>query len=240
MQSSPRASAQSVFQALHGKLIVSCQAAKGDPLDDGETLTRMAAAVLLGGAGGLRAEGVERVASFRALTALPIIGIVKTFDPNGAVHITPDFQSAKQLSEANADIIALDCTRRRLASPEPWPRLIHRIHDELQRPVCADIATFEEGAEAEQAGVDSVATTLYGYTAETEGARRVSWRLVEDLVARLQVPLIVEGHVSEPGEVQRALDLGAHAVVVGSAITRPAWITARFVAATQLRSPEPG
>jgi len=52
---------------------------------------------------------------------------------------------------------------------------------------------------------------------------------VERLTKRMRVPVIVEGHITQPDEVKRALDLGAYAVVVGSAITRPESITARFV-----------
>src|SRR5580698_3208789 len=90
-----QASAREIFQALKGRLIVSCQASAGDPLDDLDTLTRIAASVLRGGAGGLRAEGVTRIAAFRRITQLPIIGIIKTYDRNGEVYITPDFGSAK-------------------------------------------------------------------------------------------------------------------------------------------------
>jgi len=45
--------------------------------------------------------------------------------------------------------------------------------------------------------------------------------------------VLVEGHITDPQDARRALDLGATAVVVGSAITRPETITARFVEATQ-------
>jgi N-acylglucosamine-6-phosphate 2-epimerase len=45
--------------------------------------------------------------------------------------------------------------------------------------------------------------------------------------------VVMEGHITHPDEVRRALGLGATAVVVGSAITRPQTITARFVEATQ-------
>jgi len=61
----------------------------------------------------------------------------------------------------------------------------------------------------------------------------VNWEMVENLARELHVPLIVEGYVSQPEEVRRALDLGAFAVVVGSAITRPESITARFVEASR-------
>jgi N-acylglucosamine-6-phosphate 2-epimerase len=223
----------SVFERLRGRLIVSCQATEGDPLDDLDTLTRIATSVLRGGAGGLRAEGVSRIAAFRAITGVPIIGIIKTYDANGDVYITPDFRSAKAISEAGADVIALDCTARRLTEAEPWPGLIAHIHAELGRPVLADIASLEDAVAAERAGADAVATTLYGYTAKTAGMRSVPWSLLEAIVARVEVPIVVEGHVTQPEEVRRAMEMGATAVVVGSAITRPETITSRFVQATR-------
>jgi N-acylglucosamine-6-phosphate 2-epimerase len=230
---SSNASRNSPLDAIRGRLIVSCQASEGDPLDNLDTLTRIATSVLRGGAGGLRAEGVQRIAAFRAITQLPIIGLIKTYDANGDVYITPDFHSAKAVSDAGADIIALDCTARRLTAAEPWPELIRRIHTELNRPVLADIATLEDALAAERAGADAVATTLYGYTAETANIRTISWSLIQSLVAHLTVPALVEGHITDPQDARRALDMGATAVVVGSAITRPGTITARFVEATR-------
>ena len=227
------ASRNSPIQALRGKVIVSCQASEGDPLDDLDTLTRIATSVLRGGAGGLRAEGVARIAAFRRITQLPIIGIIKTYDRNGEVYITPDFRSAKAVSEAGADIIALDCTARRLTAREPWPQLISRIHTELNRSVLADIATLEDALAAERAGADAVATTLYGYTTETANQHTLSLPLVQSILTSLTIPVLVEGHITEPDQVRTALDLGATAVVIGSAITRPEIITARFVQATQ-------
>jgi N-acylglucosamine-6-phosphate 2-epimerase len=226
----------SPFESLRGHLIVSVQASEGDPLDDLDTLTRIATSVLHGGAGGLRAEGPSRIAAFRALTALPIIGITKTYDAHGDVYITPDFASAQAIAQAGADIIALDCTLRRLTAAEPFPHLIPRIHAELHRPVLADIATLADALAAQQAGADAVATTLYGYTADTVNRRTISWPLLESLIKNLTLPVVVEGHITSPEEVARALDLGATAVVVGSAITRPQTITARFAHAASTRS----
>jgi N-acylglucosamine-6-phosphate 2-epimerase len=230
---SSNTSRNSPLDAIRGRLIVSCQASEGDPLDNLDTLTRIATSVLRGGAGGLRAEGVSRIAAFRAITQLPIIGIIKTCDANGDAYITPNFRSAKAISDAGADIIALDCTARRLTAPEPWPELIRRIHTELNRLVLADIASLEDALAAERAGADAVATTLYGYTAETANLRTISWPLIKSIVAHLTIPVLVEGHITDPQDAHRALDLGATAVVVGSAITRPGTITARFVEATQ-------
>jgi N-acylglucosamine-6-phosphate 2-epimerase len=90
----PHPSGESIFQSLRGRLIVSCQASGENPLNHIDTLRRIAASVLRGGAGGLRAEGVESIRAFREITELPVIGIIKKYDANGDVYITPDFQSA--------------------------------------------------------------------------------------------------------------------------------------------------
>ena len=229
---------ESIFHSLRDCLIVSCQASGESPLNHIDTLCRIAASVLRGGAGGLRAEGVENIRAFREITKLPVIGLIKKYDENGDVYITPDFQSARAISDAGADIIALDCTHRRLYRQEPWPELIRRIHNELGKPVCADIANIDDAIAAEDAGADAVATTLYGYTAETAGMRRVSWPLVEALVERMTIPVIVEGHITQPDEVRKAFKIGVNSVVVGSAITSPESITARFVLATEDYSPD--
>jgi N-acylglucosamine-6-phosphate 2-epimerase len=228
----PHPSPEAIFQSLRGRLIVSCQAPEGSPLSHGDTLRRIALSVLRGGAGGLRAEGVENIRAFREITNLPLIGILKKYEANGDVYITPDFQSAHAISNAGADILALDCTHRRLHQPEPWPELIRRIHEELGKPVCADIASIDDALAAEQAGANAVATTLYGYTSETAGIRKVSWPLVQSLVKRLKIPIVVEGHLTQPDEVRKAFELGVNSVVIGSAITSPESITARFVSAT--------
>ncbi|QNI32051.1 putative N-acetylmannosamine-6-phosphate 2-epimerase [Alloacidobacterium dinghuense] len=217
---------------LKNKLIVSCQALPGDPLDHLETLRRMAISVLRGGAGGLRANGADAIAAMRRETTLPIIGISKRFD-DGKPDITPDFASAKSISDAGADIVGLDCSAGRFPTSEPWRPLLTRIRQELRRPVLADIATLEEALAAEQAGADAVATTMFGYTPETAGQRSINWTLVENLVKSLHLPVIVEGHVRQPDEVRRSFDLGAYAVVVGAAITQPEAITARFIAGMQ-------
>lgn len=218
------------LESLRGSLIVSCQAPPGDPLDDVGTLRRIAASVVRGGAGGLRANGIKCVEAFRGDTEIPIIGIEKR-KIAGEVSITPDFASAKSISDAGADVIALDCTASRSAAAEPWRVLLRRIQTEIGKPVLADISGLDDALAAQEAGADAVATTLYGFTPKTTQFRAVDWQLVARLAATLRVPFIVEGHISQPEEVRRAMELGAYAVVVGSAITRPELITARFVRA---------
>lgn len=219
---------------IKGKLVVSCQAFPGDPLDDTDTLRRIARAAVANGAAGLRLNGYDHIAAIRRDTALPIIGIQKKY-VDGMLRITPDFESAAELASAGASIIALDCTNRTWNFGEPWQQIVERIHRELKLLVMADIATLDEGMAAAAGGADIIGMTLHGYTEETKGSHGFNWSLLASLVQRTGKPVIAEGHISTPAEGRRAIDNGAWSVVVGSAITRPGVITARFVQQMQQR-----
>jgi predicted NBD/HSP70 family sugar kinase/putative N-acetylmannosamine-6-phosphate epimerase len=218
--------------ALKNVLVVSCQAAPGDPLENVDALRRIALASVRGGAGGLRLNGADCIAAIRPETRVPIIGIKKAY-LNGQLRITPDFAAAVELAKAGADIIALDCTNRVWSAGDPWQQLVERIHQELHLSVMADIATCEEARAAAAAGADMIGTTLHGYTEQTQNSRGFSWTLLADVIHETGRPVIAEGHISTPAEARRAILAGAWCVVVGSAITRPGSITANFVHAIQ-------
>lgn len=222
----------SIQEQLHLKLIVSCQAWPGDPLDDTDAIRRMAMAALKGGAAGLRIHSAEHVAAIRRETSVPIIGIHKR-RMNGVYRITPDFAVSQALAAAGASIIALDCTSRIWSEGEPWKQLISRIHTELHLPIMADVATLDEALDAVAAGADFVGPTLNGYTDYTRGIHSFNWSLLKEMAQRVAVPIIAEGHISTPREARQAIDNGAWCVVVGSAITRPGDITSGFVRVMQ-------
>ncbi len=218
--------------ALKDVLVVSCQAAPGDPLENVDVLRRIALACLQAGAGGLRLNGGDCIAAVRPDANVPIIGLKKSY-VSGRLRITPDFAAAVELAKAGADIIALDCTDRIWPAGEPWQRLVERIHQELQLPVMADIATLEEARAAADAGVDMIGTTLHGYTEQTGHAHGFSWTLLADVIRDTGRPVVAEGRISTPEEARRAITAGAWCVVVGSAITRPGAITSGFVRAVR-------
>jgi N-acylglucosamine-6-phosphate 2-epimerase len=217
------------LQQIRGQLIVSCQALEDEPLHGPEMMAAMARAAEAGGASGIRANGGADIAAIRRITSLPIIGLKKATVPGFDVYITPTFAAAAEVALAGADMIALDATDR--SRPEELARLIHRIHTELGKPVLADCATVAEALVAEAAGADAVATTMAGYTEETKELCCFSPDLVRAFVEVVSVPVIAEGRIWTPEEAARALEAGAHAVVVGSAITRPQEITRRFARA---------
>jgi glucokinase-like ROK family protein len=221
-----------IFEQLKGRLIVSCQAFPGDPLEDTDAIRRIALAAVNGGAAGLRLNSAEHIASIRQYTKLPIIGIQKYYGPAG-LRITADFAAASSLAKAGASIIALDCTDRVWPDGEPWQQLVQRIHQELHLPVMADIATLDEALAAAAAGVDCVGTTLNGYTESTRQNHGFSWTLLRQMAQQLHVPIMAEGHVSTPEEARRAIDGGAWCVIVGSSITRPGEIATKYVHALE-------
>ena len=224
----------SVLERLYGKLIVSCQARPESPLHGSVYMAAMARAAEMGGAGGIRADGPEDIRAIRAVTTLPIIGIYKRRDLDPDVYITPRFEEARAVWEAGAPIIAIDGTPRPRPGGETLPSLIARMHEELRGClIMADVSTVDEGVAAVQAGADLVATTLAGYTPYSRRLPGPDLELVTELVRAVRVPVIAEGRFWRPEEVAEALRRGAHAVVVGTAITNPIALTRRFTVAMQ-------
>lgn len=215
-----------IDQIRHG-LVVSCQAWPESPLHGTVYMLAMARAAAKGGAVGIRANGEEDIRAIHEQVGLPIIGIVKSVDAQGKRWITATFEDAAVAARAGAEIVALDAAREARPDGSRLSELLPRIKRELGVFVMADIATYDEGVRAVQLGADIVATTL----AHKPGQTAPNFELLQALVRAVSAPVIAEGLFWTPEQVLRALDLGAHAVVVGSAITRPDDITERFVRA---------
>ena len=94
----------------------------------------------------------------------------------------------------------------------------------------ADISTFEEGVNAKLLGADIISTTLAGYTMESlPSSEEPAFDLLKRLYDELKSPIILEGRIWTPDQVDKAFELGAYSVVIGGAITKPISITKRFV-----------
>jgi N-acylglucosamine-6-phosphate 2-epimerase len=218
------------IERIRGGLIVSCQAKEDSPLRGPTFMAAMARCAEVGGAVGIRANGPDNIEAIRKAVGLPIIGIYKINCPDSEPYITPTFEAAKCVAEAGADIIALDATLRPHANGLSACELIAQIKI-LGLPVMADISTFEEGVAAEEAGADIIATTMSGYTPYSRQLDGPDFELILEFVQAVHVPVIAEGRIWTPDQAKKAIDLGAHAVVVGTAITRPEIITERFAEA---------
>ena len=207
------------IQSLKGGLVVSCQAPPASPLHNPTVIAAMAEAAVLQGAVGVRIDTPIHIKAVRQRVSVPIIGLWKQVIPGSSVYITPQFHHAQAVAEAGADIIAIDATLRARPGDERLPELIGRIHQELGKPVMADIDTLVAAQVAATAGVALLGTTLYGYTEDTEECAPPGFELLADIVARFPVPCICEGGIASPQAAARALELGALGVVVGTAIT---------------------
>jgi N-acylglucosamine-6-phosphate 2-epimerase len=222
---------ESILGQLRGGLIVSCQAPADSPLHDPYVIGAMAAAAVNQGAIAVRIDSPEHIAAVRDRVAVPIIGLWKQVIPGSEVYITPQFHHAQAVAEAGADVIAIDATERSRPGGETLADLVQQIHDQLQKPVMADIDTFASAQAAVAAGVDLLGTTLYGYTQDTQQCEPPGFELLSDLIDQFSLPCICEGGIASPAAAQQALKLGASAVVVGTAITGVDILVQRYQAA---------
>ncbi|WP_377474493.1 MAG: N-acetylmannosamine-6-phosphate 2-epimerase [Microcoleus anatoxicus] len=201
-------------------LIVSCQAPTDSPLHDPMVIAAMARSAVNQGAAGVRIDTPSHIAAVRQQISAPIIGIWKQQLPGCEIYITPRFEDARAIADAGSDIIAIDATLRNRPLPEAdLKTFIARIHSELGKLVMADVDTIEAAIAAAQAGADTVATTLFGYTFETKHLRPPGFELLAEIIKKINVPVICEGGISSPEMAKKALNIGAKAVVVGTDIT---------------------
>lgn len=222
-----------IINRIKGKVVVSCQAMPTEPLYQEQCMTAMMQSVVKGGAGGLRVAGARDVRIAKKLFDIPVIGLTK---PNvipsnwqETVYITPTQKEVIELIEAGADIIALDGTMRKRPENTKLKDLLKYIKIN-KRISMADISTLEEGLNAEKLGANILSTTLSGYTQFSQNkGDEPDFELLKELVENTKLPIVLEGRIWEPEQVDKAFEIGAHCVVIGSAITRPQLITKRFV-----------
>lgn len=209
---------------LRGKLVVSCQADAGTPLDAPEHIAALAASVVAGGASAVRIEGLRNIAAVRAAVDVPVIGLVKKRCADTDVYITPTAEDVRAIAAAGASMVAFDATDR----PRPVP--VRALVEAALGAAClamADVSTAAEASAALAGGADIVSTTMAGYTPYSRSGGGPDFALMEAL-ARAGLPFAAEGRVWTPEEALRCFEIGADFVVVGSAITRPTLITERF------------
>lgn len=209
----------SVIQQFNQGLVVSCQAPMDSPLHAASVIAAMAEAAVNRGAVGVRIDTPDHIQAVRQRVKVPIIGLWKQQILGCEVYITPQFKHAEAVAQAGADVIAIDATLRQRPEHETVASLIQQIHQNLNKPVMADVDTLEAAKAAVAAGADLVGTTLYGYTPATQHCTPPGFNLLTQLVEQVAVPVICEGGIASPQMARQALDLGAYAVVVGTAIT---------------------
>lgn len=216
----------SILDSLRGKLIVSVQAPRGSALDDPVAIAAIAAAACEANAQGVRIESVAHLNAVRARLGVPIVGLIKREYAGFGPYITPTLREVREVLSTGAEIVAFDASGR----PRPDGSTDEEMVAEIRRGgalAMADCALPRDGPRARDAGSDILATTLCGYTDETRGAALPALGLVRDL-ATFGAFVICEGGITKPENGRAALDAGADAIVVGTAITAVARLTRSF------------
>lgn len=215
---------QQVLEQIKYGLIASCQPVDNGPMDLPEIVAAMAQASVIGGAAGLRIEGIENLKAVRKVVNVPIIGIVKRDLKDSPVRITPFLKDVEDLAAAGADIIAFDGTNR--VRPTTIEETVKRIK-ELGCLAMADCSNFEEGMYCQKLGVEIIGSTMSGYTGG-EIPTEPDYQLVKDLKAA-GCRVMAEGRYNTPELAKVAIEIGAYSVTVGSALTRLEHIVSWFV-----------
>lgn len=219
-----------ILDRLRGGLVASCQPVEDGPMDRPEIVAATAQATVVGGAVGLRIEGVENLSAVRPLVEVPIIGIAKTNCDNSPVRITATTDDVAALIKSGAEIVAYDATDR--------PR--EHARDDVQKSLLAggalamaDCSTMEDAREAFIGGASILGTALSGYTAGTAALDEApDLRLIGD-IKPFGAFVMAEGRYVSPELAAQAIQAGADSVTVGSALTRLELITGGSVGAVR-------
>lgn len=218
-----------ILDKIKGGLIVSCQALASEPLYDSYIMSKMALAAKLGGAVGIRANTVVDIKAIKEKVDLPLIGIIKQEYDDSDVYITPTMKEVDALVETGCEIIAIDATNRLRPNGETLEAFFTKVRKKYPNQLfMADTSCFDEGKKAEKLGFNLIGTTMAGYTPYTKGTPLPDFNLMQRYVSELHTPVIAEGGIWVPEQLKKAIDIGVHSAVVGTAITRPRDITKHF------------
>ena len=146
-----------LLDAIHGQMIISCQAVKGEPLyvEEKSIMYLMARAAKQAGTPAIRTSSIRDVIAIKEETGLPVIGLVKIQYPGYEGYITPTMKEVDDLVAAGSDVVALDCTLRKSGDGTTVNEFIAQIKVKYADIILmADISNYEEGINAWKCGVD--------------------------------------------------------------------------------------
>lgn len=215
-----------LIEQLRGKLIVSCQAYVGEPMRHPETMAQMALAAERGGAAAIRCQGLADIAAIKGQVEIPVLGLWK--EGHEGVYITPTLRHARACVNAGADVVAIDATDRPRPDGLTFEETVEALKGETL--IMADCSCIDDVRRAVACGCDIVSTTLAGYTPSRPKTQGPDLDFVKEAVEIAgETPVFCEGRIHTPAQAKEALEAGAFAVVVGTAITHPTSITGWFV-----------
>lgn len=206
-----------VLDALKNGLVVSCQPVDGGPMDDPYITGAFAQAAVVGGANGIRVEGLANLNAVRPVINVPIIGIVKHDLQGSPVRITPFMEDVAGLVAGGADIIAYDATTR--TRPVERAQIVAAIVS-AGKIAMADCATLADAKAALLEGAQIIGTTLSGYAYDIAPDGTGPDLELITTFKTLGAFVMAEGRLNAPDLAEQAMRAGADCVTIGSAITR--------------------
>ena len=132
----------------------------------------------------------------------------------------------EKIASLGADIIAFDSTERE--RPFSIDQIITKIHS-YKKIAMADCSSIKDAMIALDNGADIIATTLSGYTENKRVPKNPDFKLLNLFIKKFNIPVIAEGRFNNPNFFKRAIYMGAHSVVVGTALNRIELITESFL-----------
>ena len=211
-------------QKAHG-FIASVQPVDESPLDSPDVIARMAKAAQNAGAFAIRIQGELNVkAAIDFGLSVPVIGIIKRDLEDSPVRITPFLEDVEALARAGAKIVAIDATNRQ--RPVALSKLIKRAL-ELDLLVMSDCSSLEDALIASELGAHIAGSTLSGYTGDIT-PKEPDFALVKAM-SEQGLRVVAEGRFNTPPLARQALEHGAWAVTIGTALTRLEVVCSWFI-----------
>lgn len=210
-------------------LFVSCQPYKDESYYTKDFILNMAFAAKMGGAKGLRIEGVENILYIKKEIDLSIIGIIKNKIEGKERYISPNIESIDKIIRTNCEFIAIDYTLRDKCDKNYYIKISKHVHEQSDCKIVADVSTIKEAKLSIDCGADFVSTTLCGYTYDTKDKKLPALDLIRHISNVGIKNLIAEGGYSKHSQYVKALEWGAKIVVIGTAITRPHLIVKKII-----------
>ncbi len=222
-----------IEETIRRGVVVSCQLDPSEPLHWPSHCALFAQSAMLGGAVGIRAEGLDNIKEIRATVRLPIIGCIRGNYDDDLPLVTPDMAAVDNLYRVGVDVIAIDATSRlRPGTLIDGTRFLSDMRKRYPaHHLLADISTVEEGIKALDAGADALSTVLFGRTPETmdqAASPEDHLDLLYKLTSAVTQPVFAEGFIWNTSDAAAAMEAGAYGVIVGGAITRPRVLTQLF------------
>jgi len=211
-------------------LFVSCQPYKNEEYYTKDFILNMAYAAKLGGAKGLRIEGINNITYYlKKKIDLPVIGLIKREIKDRDRYISPTEEDINKIIKTGCKYVAIDFTIRDNLNEEYYKKITELVHKNSNCKLVADISNIEEAKMAKNCGADFISTALRGYTSYTKNIKLPDINFIKQLKVEGIDNIIAEGGYSTHSNYSQALTNGAKIIVIGTAITRPHLIVKKII-----------